>query len=394
MMVSGLKMLLISGMGLVVYRWLFAKQPFHWVSRLILLGGVVLSISPYFASYSTPVLTYQLPEISAQTVGFIQAKTSQYTSLLSIMYWSGFFVSVCLFVWRLFKVAQLFRRSKKTKNPWNRILLSGGHPCTFIFWTFIPENVDGQLAETISNHERSHAKLLHGLDLIILELYSIVFWWNPFAYMVKRSIVLVHEYQADRMAAKVDGNRFYLEQMLSFQKWKGSLALTTSVNPLFIQLKNRINMLQKINVHPLRKWMGMVLVPITFMALVVVACNVEPPMVYDTQKLDEKPEYEGGFNELVNYISENLKYPEAEKSAGTEETIHVQFTVSEKGRVVKPEVVKGENENFKEAAIAIFDKMPNWQPGKLNGQAVAAKMVLPIKFAMGSEKIDAETVGE
>lgn len=395
MIVSGLKMLVVSGMCWAVYHLLFSKRPFHLTSRLVLLGGVVLSLGPYFIRMPSSMLTYQLPEISANAVTLIGNETDRYWNFLAIVYWSGFIITGCLLIIRFYKVAKLFQSSRKSHSPWNRVLLAGGHPCTFMFWSFIPENVDDQLVQTIQNHERAHAKLLHGLDLLLLELYSIVFWWNPFGHIIKRSVRIVHEYQADRLAAEIDGNQFYLKQILSFEKWKGSMALTTSINPLFVQLKNRINMLQKINVHPLKKWIGITLVPMALLALLVVACNVEPPVVYEAQKLDKMPEYVGGFDELVNYISENLEYPEAEKVSKTEETIVVQFTVSEKGEVTQPEILKGENENFKEAAIAIFDKMPNWEPGKLNGQGVVSKMALPVKFTMATpEKIDVETIGD
>jgi TonB family protein len=64
------------------------------------------------------------------------------------------------------------------------------------------------LAETekqeILRHEEVHIKKLHSIDIILIQLLGIVFWFNPIVRSYKKSFVQVHEFEAD--ARSVEGH--------------------------------------------------------------------------------------------------------------------------------------------------------------------------------------------
>ena len=51
-------------------------------------------------------------------------------------------------------------------------------------------------------HELVHAHQLHSLDLLLAELFAVVFWFNPLVYWYKRSIAEVHEFIADKCVVR------------------------------------------------------------------------------------------------------------------------------------------------------------------------------------------------
>jgi TonB family protein len=77
-------------------------------------------------------------------------------------------------------------------------------------------------------------------------------------------------------------------------------------------------------------------------------------------------------------------YPEFEKENGIEGTVYVKFIVTEEGKVVNPEVVRGVNgaPNFNKEVLRIINKMPNWIPGENNGKKVKVYFTMPFKFRL------------
>ena len=105
------------------------------------------------------------------------------------------------------------------------------------------------------------------------------------------------------------------------------------------------------------------------------------------------PEYPGGMKELMNYLSKSLKYPEKAKDAAAR--VIVTFVVEDDGNIsnIKTVYFKSENEISEEAKNALIEEservvsnMPNWTPGKQNGENVAVNFTLPITYMPTSPK--------
>lgn len=54
-----------------------------------------------------------------------------------------------------------------------------------------------QLAPVILGHELAHLRQGHSIDLLLIELLRVFFWFNPFLFLYKRAIQLNHEFLAD-----------------------------------------------------------------------------------------------------------------------------------------------------------------------------------------------------
>jgi periplasmic protein TonB len=91
---------------------------------------------------------------------------------------------------------------------------------------------------------------------------------------------------------------------------------------------------------------------------------------------------ECAFNKLIEYLSNNMKYPEVAKTAGTEGTSMVSFVINKNGEVTKAQVANGFDPACDAEALRVIEQMPKWNPGVQDGQQVAVHMVLPIRFSL------------
>lgn len=103
--------------------------------------------------------------------------------------------------------------------------------------------------------------------------------------------------------------------------------------------------------------------------------------VYDV--VTEMPQFEGGDNAMMEFISKNTLYPKYERENGISGKVVVQFVVNSDGTVSDPAVIKPLSPGMdREAARAIM-LMPKWKPGTLNGQPVNVKVCVPVTFKIG-----------
>lgn len=96
------------------------------------------------------------------------------------------------------------------------------------------------------------------------------------------------------------------------------------------------------------------------------------------------PEYPGGEGAMMKYIANNLELPKDDIYEYNGGKIHVRFTINTQGKVVDIIILNSTHfsENVKEAIIDVFEKMPDWKPGILNGTAVPVFINLPIRICL------------
>ncbi len=108
------------------------------------------------------------------------------------------------------------------------------------------------------------------------------------------------------------------------------------------------------------------------------------------KSVDAQPEYPGGFPALVDFLSKNIKYPEAARKENAEGMVLVKFTVGADGALHGIKTVSEASQNpradFVMEALRVIKMMPAWKPLVKNGKPVEAEMTLPIQFKLDQEK--------
>jgi len=117
--------------------------------------------------------------------------------------------------------------------------------------------------------------------------------------------------------------------------------------------------------------------------------------------VEKMPQFPGGEKALINYISQNLKYPKEAMEKGGQGTVIIRFTINSKGKVINPIFLKSTvSEDNKEVgssslnvvellnneALRVINSLPDFIPGEQNGKKVAVWYTLPITFKLDDTK--------
>ena len=112
------------------------------------------------------------------------------------------------------------------------------------------------------------------------------------------------------------------------------------------------------------------------------------------QDLDVAPEFPNGGS-FMNFINHNLRYPKSAAEKGVQGTVIVEFHIMKDGRIdyVKSFSNETNDKDLEAEAIRVVSSMPNWIPGKINGQDVNTSMFVPITFRLNFTP-DKHTIGD
>ena len=112
----------------------------------------------------------------------------------------------------------------------------------------------------------------------------------------------------------------------------------------------------------------------------ITVVSSENDVVYDV--VEEQASFPGGMNEMMKFISENIIYPEIARDNGIQGRVYVQFVVFKDSSIRNVKVIKGYHSDLDKAAVRLIQNMPNWIPGKQNGELVNSKFTIPISFKL------------
>ena len=98
--------------------------------------------------------------------------------------------------------------------------------------------------------------------------------------------------------------------------------------------------------------------------------------------VEQMPQFPGGPSALMQFLGENIRYPEEAHKAGVQGRVIVTFVVEKDGRISEPRVVKSVSPELDGEAVRVVSAMPNWMPGRQNGKAVRVKYTVPITFKL------------
>ena len=127
-------------------------------------------------------------------------------SLLSRIYIWGVLLFLLAYIYSLLAAVWLICRSRRVNLdnvPTGIRLLTNkwlDTPCSWMRWVLIPESIlsDADATRLTLLHEQAHVRLHHSWDRVLAELTARVLWPLPFAWMLRRELADVHEYEADR----------------------------------------------------------------------------------------------------------------------------------------------------------------------------------------------------
>ncbi len=303
-------------------------------------------------------------------------------------------------------------------------------------YVFVNAKLSNENADEIIRHEQNHLSQNHFLDIVFIEIFKAVQWFNPAVYLFNRSLRAIHEYQADQECISSGIPIVNYQNLLLNQVFKsGAFNLTNSFsNPSLI--KKRMVMMTKKRTSALADAKILIVLPVIGVVYMAVSAfrgipdsylkqlipmistqsvTVEsysglvapppppppPPAVVlngkdqtvKEEKIDQKeeqpfivveemPEFPGGTSELQKYIIKNTRYPEKAKIQNIQGKVIVRFCVTPEGGVSMASVIKGISPDLDAEAVRVVNTLPTFKPGKQGGKAVPVWFMVPIAFTL------------
>ena len=138
----------------------------------------------------------------------------------------------------------------------NQVIQAGGSklvlldkpvsPHTFLHYIFLSKDEYSRQAiePEIIDHESTHVKQKHSLDILLLELVQVFMWINPLILLYRKAIQLNHEYLADDAVIKQKEDISTYQYLLLNKTAHTSTALLPS-HFNFLIIKKRLTMMTK-----------------------------------------------------------------------------------------------------------------------------------------------------
>ncbi|MFT5823791.1 MAG: TonB family protein [Crocinitomix sp.] len=95
---------------------------------------------------------------------------------------------------------------------------------------------------------------------------------------------------------------------------------------------------------------------------------------------DKDPEFPGGQEAMMQFIKDNIRYPDLDSNYRLVETVYVGLVVNKDGTLEQLKILKGSIDLIDKEALRLLKSMPNWIPGEQAGNIVRTRFVIPIRF--------------
>ncbi|MGB6269831.1 MAG: M56 family metallopeptidase, partial [Olleya sp.] len=206
------------------------------------------------------------PYFPAELPSIIEEEPINY---LPIFLWSIYGLGVAVFLVRfclnLFGIVSKIRTHTKVKdNLFVNVLMEQLEiPHTFFNFIFLNKNKfeNNQIPAEVLLHEQTHAIQKHSLDILLLELIQIVFWFNPLLYWLKKEVKLNHEFLADQNVINQGIEaKTYQNILLQFSSNQQELALANAIN--YSSIKKRFTLMKTQTPKPTIWLRSILLIPL------------------------------------------------------------------------------------------------------------------------------------
>lgn len=311
-----LKVIICSGILYGYYFLALRNKIFHRWNRFFLLASVILALV-------VPVMKiniFQKPDENKGTV-IKMLQTINYGDEVVIEYGrKGFHINselitesayllisaifLTIFFIALYKIIRLKKKYPETQIEGIHFITTDakGTPFSFfnsIFWNNAID-LNSKPGQQIFNHEIAHIKEKHSYDKTFMNIVLIFFWINPFFWLIRKELNMIHEFIADQKALEDSDINAFAEMILKTVYPTQNFSLAN--NFFYSPLKRRLLMLTK-NKNPKVSYLSRLLV-LPLAAIVFFAFTLKIKTVNNSNHDGVKPI-------LNKMISKNIESTES-----------------------------------------------------------------------------------
>ncbi len=435
------------------------------VLLVLVLPLVRFDFSDWYAgSVAQTLQAVTLPEV-IRTASGDQARATGYSvvALLPLLYYSVTGILLLRFLYRMLSLHLFLRKQDFMIQDGYRLALNTGiGPASFGSHILFPAT---EVNPDILNHEKAHLKYRHHYDRLLLQLLRCFFFPVIPLYFIYKELVLVHEFEADALAAHDPGN--YVQTLLRKHLDTGQYHLLQSF--FHHPLKRRIMMLHRNLTGKSNRGakVAALLCSLVLLGAIVYAQGMPtaklpeqllPARIWTmTGKEKLQPEEPGEtvsetpvsrknaagtshrqpaktqlpekntvpqhareeievmsaphlvqqpapqrhteektftsvevmprppMSDLNRYLAEHIRYPDEAKRKGIQGRVVIQFVVAKDGSIRNAVLQRDIGGGCGQEALQVVNNMPQWVPGKQDGQPVSVYYTLPVSFRFNDD---------
>lgn len=248
------------------YKALLSKETFFRFNRIVLLVGILVCILLPFVGIRTAspgalqMPLQQLEEMIAEEMGEAVSRQAEapteaadvaqafvsWGELIVYLYFAGIVIGTGLLARSFISLLWLIRSGKKVRREHYTLVLVNRAVAPFNWGRYIVLSLKdySDYPDEILTHELVHLRKRHSLDLVYAEVIVLLHWFNPAAWLLKRELQEVHEYQADTGVLKsgIDATKY---QLLLVKKAVSASSYTFANSFNHSKIKKRITMMLK-----------------------------------------------------------------------------------------------------------------------------------------------------
>jgi TonB family protein len=264
------------------YLLFFRKDTFYLRNRIFLMLTLIIpAILPLIkipVISGNPVtaepagvfagLIYAEPSPLTAAAGAIQSEPVDIYPILTGIYFAAAGLLLLRVLISLLSTYAIIKKGTIRTNHFPKVITTESQFPPFSFFPFVvvpAEDFNTGNCNDILDHEFAHIKQGHTFDLILGELFIAFQWFNPFVWLVKRSMILNHEYLADKVSLITNKcSKEYQYRLLNLQPRLKHISLVHSFDSL---IKNRIIMINKTPSPRLAAVKNIIILPVVAIAV-------------------------------------------------------------------------------------------------------------------------------
>lgn len=327
----------------LTYKLLLENTSWHRFKRYYLLSAIVISsMIPLIVVETTiiPIENTPIPELTAMPVSLeINNQPEEFAINWEMVSLLIYMIGILIMLWRFIKNLITFRiqNGDKIDSYGNYQLILRNLftvPHSFLRRIFVAQSEyeKDEIPLAVLEHEKAHLDQKHSIDILIMELLLVVFWFNPLLYILRYSMKLNHEFLADQAVIQ-QGNPVndYQKTLLHYTQQSHSAALANSFN--FPIIKKRFSIMKTRTSHTSLLIRSLVLIPV--LVLLVMSCGKEETKFEEIKNTKQLDPIKKEFGEKTIMISNFSKqeYLTVGNRVFTYELINGKATIfDEKGK--------------------------------------------------------------
>jgi len=276
----------------LLYWGLFRKETFFIRNRVFLLISLIFpALIPLIRLPSDSAVADLMPEVGIDRILIVPGSSPvtlpdpavsgseemgaaptpfPWETIALWMYLSGTLFFLLRMLWGYSGIIRLIIRSERKRLEDMILVITQRKvsPFSIFRWLVIPSNkLEHADLDKIIRHERVHFRQLHSVDLLLSELFVAFQWFNPFAWMLRSSIIRNNEFFVDRKCLLwYNDAKSYQYALLASSLGERRIAMANSFNQGII--KKRIEMMNRKNTRLINRIKDLLIVPFALLLIV------------------------------------------------------------------------------------------------------------------------------